>query len=237
MNEYIRTVIMPRLETLRSRIVRIVEPRLHTHQLYSAAKRGLEASGEERITAAASVDQYYTVAFIKEELQKISGKVLEVVMENQTSQPSSVAVSPTSIRSLLPESAVSIETVSVECLRTFPERAYDAIILDHTLNRVFDYAGVLRDIRRVTKDSGIVLAMLSTMAPGTQGNLWGFSPAAAQYMFETAFPGMTLSVKSYGNVFSGRLLLENRKVTGATKATINFSDPYFPVLTGVKVTK
>lgn len=114
------------------------------------------------------------------------------------------------------------------------------VVADRLLNREYDVDRVIREIARVLEPGGIVYTTLLSVAPelsSSPGNLWGFTHASAKYLFGKYFHLADMSVKTYGNVLSGRFLMEGKPASQLTLRELSAVDPHFPVVVGVVAIK
>lgn len=134
---------------------------------------------------------------------------------------------------------IEIPADKVATLKDVADNSYDSIILPFTLNQVFEYQDLVKESMRVLKPGGTVLAILTTIAltPLEHKVHWGFTSVAARYIFSQYFPKSTVEIEEFGNVLIGRYLLNEKPASGLTTEQLQYVDPYFPVIVGVKATK
>ncbi|QQR77295.1 MAG: methyltransferase domain-containing protein [Candidatus Moraniibacteriota bacterium] len=135
------------------------------------------------------------------------------------------------------ESALRIEARST--MKAYTDASVDCVVLEMLLNRVYEYEQLLEEAKRILTRGGMLLCTLSSIAPKLhqEEHLWGFTVASAQYIFEKHFGSTNVQIASFGNVFSGRMLLEGFPAVQLRQEELEYVDPFFPVVIGVSVKK
>jgi peptidoglycan/xylan/chitin deacetylase (PgdA/CDA1 family) len=120
--------------------------------------------------------------------------------------------------------------------------SFDAIILTQTLHVIDDMAAVLGECRRVLAPGGVLLATLPAASRvcleyGEDGDLWRVTPAGARALFDEAFGARQVEVTSFGSVLTNVAFLHGLSCGELTEEEFAASDPYHPLLAGVRARK
>ncbi len=237
MLKFLQNNLRPRIETLRARFIRLIEPRIHHYRFYTRAEKTVRFDGcNPNIPFNMPIDYYYMGIFLAAQIPTLKGEILELVTEKE----SPFLISALSMNFLTKNkysSLSQIRQITQEELLALPDHACLNIIANHTLNEIHDPADVLAQMKRVLAPQGVILATLSAFAPpiSNERSCLGFSPAAVTYLFEKEFSDRIVSVTGHGNVLAGRMLLSNQGTRTLPKHALDFTDPYFPIISCVKV--
>ncbi len=133
----------------------------------------------------------------------------------------------------LSESALHVDRY--EEMKLMKSSFCSCVILDRLLNKEYEYERVVEEARRILVSGGTLLAALSSCAPSTgqSESFWGFTIASAQHIFGKYFSAENIQIASFGNVLSGRMLLEGITASKLRAEELDDVDPFFPVIVGV----
>jgi SAM-dependent methyltransferase len=237
MLKFLQNNIYPRIETFRARLVRLIEPRIHNYRFYARAEKEIQTSDDiSTVPFDIPIDHYYMGTFLAAETMSLKGEIIELTGRDETSS----SVVTLMNRFLMEDTSAMrgrIRQTKLEELAHFPNHSCANIIANHVLNETADPRSVLAEMGRVLVPGGTILATLTTIAPPVRDEYSqiGFSPAATEYLFEKEFSGAAISITGYGNVLAGRMLLSGKGTGALTRNALNFVDPYFPLVSCVKV--
>ncbi len=197
---------------------------LHTHhiQISVPVKKGM------------MIDDYYTLAAILENKSYIKGKVL-LIASPDTSKDIIDNCGDDVTCATFKES--DEDHIFLNDISKYKDASFDTVISLFTLNNTYDYLKVMREIARVTRPSGFNLYTVCSIATLHKDYLWGFTTAAVGYMCEMAYKNKPKTLSAYGNVLSGRLLVDKVAARDVKIESLKNSDMYFPVVVSLTVKK
>ncbi len=131
------------------------------------------------------------------------------------------------------------QTISV------PESAFDCIICTQTLLLIYDYASAIRSLHKMLKPGGVLLVTIPgicrsiprSMLGGADNDWWRFTGSSARRIFAEAFEDENMIVETYGNVLTATAFLHGLVQEELALSELEFHDPDYEVIIGVKVTK
>ena len=124
-------------------------------------------------------------------------------------------------------------------LEKYDENSIQTLFIPQLLNSAHDYEAVVKKAFQVLKPGGVMLATLTSIALpiNQEGRSWGFTIASAQYIFVKFFKVENIVVKNFGNALAGRLSLTGVSKEDIAAEKLDYADPFFPVVVGVKAVK
>jgi peptidoglycan/xylan/chitin deacetylase (PgdA/CDA1 family) len=187
------------------------------------------------------VDRTYIEAFVEAHSSDVRGAVLEIQEDDFTRMAGGTRVASSSVLDIDPANP---RATVIADLRSAPELAsasLDCVILTQTIHVIDDMAAVAREIHRVLRPGGVVLATLPAASRvcleyGERGDLWRVTPAGAAAIFEADF-NEAVQAESFGNVLTTVAFLEGLGAGELTAAEYAARDPYYPALTGIRARK
>jgi len=193
--------------------------------------------GRERGTP---VDRYYIERFLHENRERIRGRVLEVKDSDYTRQFGR-EVSRSDVLDIderNPDATVIADLVVAGGLEA---AAFDCFILTQTLHYIFDVGAALEQVGRTLRPAGTVLCTVPVVSRIGRGELspeyWRFTPTTCKILFERAFPGGEIEVRSPGNVLACVAFLMGMAAEELKPEELATDDPFFPLLVTVRATK
>lgn len=124
-----------------------------------------------------------------------------------------------------------------------PSDSFDCIIFTQTLMFIYDIRSAVETLHRILKPNGVLLATLGGIQQ-TAGDqawdknwCWHFTSTSASRLFKEVFQSSDVDVEAYGNVLSAVSLLQGLALSELQHDELNFYDPEYQILVGVKVVK
>ena len=129
----------------------------------------------------------------------------------------------------------------LDALGGLDSEAYDSVVCVMQLQYAYDLTSAIREIRRVMKPSGVLLATLPgvTTAQGRPDadDFWRFTTLSARKLFETQFLPRSVEIEALGNVLTAVGALHAEAASEFSKQELVTSGPQHPVVIAVRVTK
>ena len=188
------------------------------------------------------LDRHYVHAFLDRHRQEIRGRVLEVKDSGYTHLFGDDRVTGTDVIDIDPSNraATVIADLTAAGIR---DDSYDCVILTQTLGLIYRVQSAVREVFRILRPGGTVLCTLpatgriSYEGPALDGDFWRFTEASARALFADAFPSESFDVTGFGNVLAAAAFLYGLAPQELSAAELDATDPYFPVVYGVRATK
>ncbi|PYR90358.1 MAG: hypothetical protein DMF84_20815 [Acidobacteria bacterium] len=187
------------------------------------------------------VDRRYIRAFVGRHSSDVRGRVLEIQEDDLTKLFGGGRVEHADV---LDVDAGNPRASIIADLRSAPQLpgdTYDCIILTQTAHVIDDPDAVLRECQRLLKPGGILLATFPCVSRvcleyGVRGDFWRVTPAGARVLAERAF-GCAVDVDMFGNVKTTIAFLHGLGEAELSDADYDVTDPYNPMLVGVRARK
>jgi SAM-dependent methyltransferase len=187
------------------------------------------------------IDRHYIEAFLSAHSSDVRGSVLEVQEDELTSRFGGPRVER---RAVLDVDDGNPRATVVTDLRAadLPDCAFDCIILTQTLHVIDDMTAALSECERLLRPGGVLLATLPCASRvcleyGTEGDLWRVTPDGARALVEPVFGAAHVQCTTYGSVLTNVAFLHGLARGELTRAEFSATDPYHPVLVGVRARK
>jgi SAM-dependent methyltransferase len=227
---------------------RALGPRYSTLLRCIVRRRGLPRWGNLRrrepfsakwgIDRGTPVDRYFGDRFFAENRHLIVGRVLEVQTSIYTARYGSAVTRADSV------------DIDGQCQPTFvcdlaraddviASNAYDCFLLPYTLPFIKDLQAALRNVLRVVKPGGVVLATTTVVAPelADYPEYWRITEQGWRETLAAEWPGCEIEVRTHGNCVSAIAAILGLAQEELTTQELNRNDPRFPVLISIKARK
>ena len=190
-----------------------------------------EQFGFERGTP---VDRPYISAFFAEHAGCITGDVLEIQSSGYTRRyGQSVRVAHTVDISSAHDPTWCCDLALAEDV--IPDERYDCFLLPQTLQHVRHLEPALRNILRVVKPGGTVLASVGGLMPliGDGPEYWRHSADAWRDVVQLNWVGCDVEVESHGNCLVAVAAMLGLAAEELSPAEMAVHDPRYPVVTTI----
>jgi SAM-dependent methyltransferase len=192
-----------------------------------------------------SIDRYYIEKFLAANQAEIHGNILEVQSDDYTRRFGGSRVTHSEVIDL--DIANPKRTITAD-LTNCPEIAddrFDSILCTQTLLLIYDVPAAIRELYRILKPGGVLLATLPGIAKvcersfigGAGEDYWRFTSASTQRLFSEAFGESNIGVTSYGNVLSAIAFLHGLVTPELTPEELDYNDPEYQMVVCVRARK
>jgi SAM-dependent methyltransferase len=186
------------------------------------------------------IDRFYIEQFLERERHRIRGRVLEVLNAEYTRR-FGVDVERADVLDIdttNPNATIVADLASADSI---PADFFDCFILTQTLQYVYDLQSAVGHAHRILRPGGTLLCTVPVVQRIGRRDLgsdyWRLTRAAATRLFETAFEGGSVEVRSCGNVLVAVAFLVGMAAEELSSRELGYDDPLFPLLVTVCATK
>jgi peptidoglycan/xylan/chitin deacetylase (PgdA/CDA1 family) len=188
------------------------------------------------------VDRRYIEDFLAAHSSDISGSVLEVQEDDFTQRFGGPRVVRGEVIDLDDSNPRATLIADLRSAVDIAGAQFDCIILTQTLHVIDDMPAALAECHRILKPGGVLLATLPAASRvcleyGEDGDLWRLTPAGARALVERSFGPANVETTPYGSVLTNVAFLHGLACDELTDEEFEATDPYHPVLVGVRATK
>ena len=188
------------------------------------------------------LDRRYIDDFLAAHSSDVRGTVLEVQEGDFTRRFGGPRVARSEVVDLDDANPRATIAADLRCATGIADARFDTIVLTQTLHVIPEMPAVLAECARLLAPGGVLLATLPSASRvcleyGEDGDLWRMTPAGARAIFEPAFGVGNVDVTAYGNVLTNVAFLHGLACGDVTDAEFDATDPYHPVLVGVRARK
>lgn len=191
------------------------------------------------------IDRFYIEQFLASHRESIRGVVAEMQSDEYTRMFGDGRVERSEILDAATANAARTLTLDLMETATAPQAVFDCVLCTQTLFLIRDYRAAIRSLFRMLKPGGTLLVTVPGICPVIRGHLiagvgedwWRFTARSAQYDFAQIFGAENVVVHSYGNVLTATAMLHGLVQEELTRAELEFHDPDYEVVVGVRATK
>jgi SAM-dependent methyltransferase len=190
------------------------------------------------------IDRYYIDNFIASHSKDIQGRVLEIGIDDYTIKFGGKKVTKSDVLHYVEGNPKATIVADLTQADNIPSDTFDCIIITQTLQMIFDVRSAIKHLHRILKPGGVLLVtshgtskigrFLGTDAWGTY---WHFTCQSKRFLFEEHFEQSKVKVEAWGNILSATAFLYGLIVEDLTKEEMDFQDPRYEVLIGVRAVK
>ena len=187
------------------------------------------------------IDRYYIERFIAQQRDAIHGRCMEVGDDVYLRQ-FGTGVAQRDILDIDPYNAKATIRGDLRNLEGIADNTYDCVILTQVLQFIDDLPAAVREVRRVLKPGGVLLATLPSLSPidteaGGAHDYWRFTRASAGYLVFPVFGKDNAIVESCGNCRTGLAFWIGMSREELSASQLCRHDPRFATLITVKAIK
>lgn len=187
-----------------------------------------------------SIDRYYIESFLEARRADIRGRVLEIGDDTYTRQFGDKVEASDVLHA---EDGNRKATIVGDLTKrtTIAADRFDCVILTQTLHLVPEPAAVLREVHRIVKRDGVVLATVPCISQISRydadrwGDYWRFTSMGARKLFTDVFAHVEL--ECYGNVLSAVAFLEGLCAEDLLREELDHVDRDYEVTIAVRAVK
>ena len=186
------------------------------------------------------VDRYYIERFLDANRSAIRGSVLEVKAPVYTDLYG-VDVRERHILDIDETNELATHVADLARADSLSSDAFDCFILAQTLQFVYDLRAAIRHAHRILRPGGVLLCTVPSVSRIERGSVdkeyWRFTAASCARLFEEAFEGGHVAVRSHGNVLASIAFLAGIAAEELRQSQLDENDDHFPLLVTVRAEK
>src|SRR3954468_14109456 len=188
--------------------------------------------GAERGTP---IDRYYLHRFLAAHRSLVSGAVLEIQSSTYTTRVGQ-GVSVAHSVDIRPEFNPTYVCDLAACDDVVPSGRYDCFLLPNTLQHLRDVEAALRQVVRIVKPGGVVLASAAGLLPLIPDgpDYWRVSADGGGEITARTGKGHHVEIEAHGNCLAATAAMLGLAVEELTSLELDVSDPRYPVLITLK---
>ena len=190
------------------------------------------------------IDRYYIEKFLELYAEDVRGRVLEFSDDSYTKKYGGDKVKRSDVLHYVEGNPLATIVGDLTKADNLDSNSFDCIILTQTLQMIYDIRTSLKHLHRILKPNGVLLAtshgtskICRTAGVDPWGEYWRFTGQSSQMLFEEYFKPGHVKVEVYGNLLSAISFLHGLAVQDITEAELNYRDPKYEVIIGVRVLK
>jgi peptidoglycan/xylan/chitin deacetylase (PgdA/CDA1 family)/SAM-dependent methyltransferase len=188
------------------------------------------------------IDRYYIEDFLAACSSDVTGTVLEVQESDFTQRFGGSRVIRSEVVDLDDGNPRATIVADLRSAAGVDGGQFDCIILTQTLHVIDDMRAVLGECYRLLTPGGVLLATLPSASRvcleyGADGDLWRLTTAGARALFEPVFGSPNVATTTYGSVLTNVAFHHGLACEELTDGDFAATDPYHPLLVGVRARK
>jgi len=189
------------------------------------------------------INRHYIESFLNDHAGDIQGRVLEVADNKYTVRFGGARVTKSDILHASEGNPNATIVSDLAKADNIPDNLFDCIILTQVMQYIYDSRSAARNLHRILKPSGVLLATLpglekvSIMDDTRWGDYWRFTEKSGSMLFVEAFGAAHVKTHSYGNVFSAVTSLMGLSQEDVQVHELDAMAAEFPVIVAVRAVK
>jgi SAM-dependent methyltransferase len=182
------------------------------------------------------IDRYYNRDFFTRHAADIAGRVLEVGDAHVTRHYGGNRVVRSDVLNLRTGSPETTFVADLATDTAMPEAAFDCVIVEQTLQLVFDIQSALRTLVRILRPGGVLLltvpGTISQLCPGKWRHswCWGFTGHSMSRLLAQVFARERCTIETHGNVLASVAFLQGIAAEELTREELDHRDVLYPLL-------
>lgn len=172
----------------------------------------------------------------------VQGIVLEVQEDDYTRRFGGQKVLRADVIDVDPRNPRATAIADLRAPHQIASETYDCIILTQTLHVVDDMPAVVAQCHRLLRAGGVLLATLPCASRvcleyGQAGDFWRVTEAGARHLFGDEFGSAEVETTPLGNAIVSAAFMLGMADSDLPGSAYDATDPYFPMLIGVRARK
>lgn len=190
------------------------------------------------------IDRYYIEKFLAANAKDIKGRVLELGDNSYTVKFGGDKVTKSDVLHYVagnPNATIIGDLTKADNIES---NIFDCIILTQSLQMIYDFRSAVKHLHRILKPNGVLLVtthgtskICRVLGVDSWGEYWRFTAQSSKILFEEFFNAGHVQVTSYGNVLAAVSFLHGISAQELTAAEMDYNDPKFEVLIGIRAQK
>lgn len=183
------------------------------------------------------IDRHYIERFLAEHSADIRGHVLEV-KDSAYTKRFGRGVEQVDVLDVDVGNPLATIVADLSAADAIPSDTFDCVVLTQTLQFIPDVESAIRNVHRVLRPSGVLLATVPCVSRlARQVDYWRFTPAGCAHLVAPFFEPESVTVRSYGNVLGAIAFLTGLACEELSTADLDRDDHDFPVVVAVRAQK
>ncbi len=190
------------------------------------------------------IDRFYIEKFLATNQGLIRGRVAETGDGNYTRRFGR-QVERSDVLDINEKNDQRTMTIDLTQTDSAPEELFDCIVCTQTLFEICDCVAAIHTLKKMLRSGGVVLATVPGISQSVRGPMlggagdhwWRFTARSAAKVFGKVFSDANVAVQAYGNVLTATALLHGLVQEELTQAELEYHDPDYEVIIGIKATK
>lgn len=188
------------------------------------------------------IDRYYIENFLGRHAADIRGRVLEVFDNAYTRRFGGSRVEQSDVVDVNERNLQATIVADLTTAAEIPDGAFDCFILTQTLQLIYDLHSAVRNMHRILKPGGVLLATIPGISQIDRYNCaeswcWSFTKVSVRRLFEQFFSADEIEITSHGNVLTAVSFLEGVAQHELTREELDHVDPCYELLITVRAVK
>jgi SAM-dependent methyltransferase len=189
------------------------------------------------------IDRFYVEAFLEAHTDDIHGDVLEIEDAAYTIKYGGSKVTKSDILHINNENQQATIIADLTQTDNIPDNSFDCIIFTQTLQFIYDTNAVIRNLHRILKPNGVVLATVGGISQISRydmdrwGDYWRFTDLSAKRLFLSAFLPENVQVESHGNVLIATAFLQGLAIEDIPVDKFEYNDKDYQVTITIRAVK
>ena len=187
------------------------------------------------------VDRYYIERFLRNHSADIHGRVLEVQDRLYTTR-FGTRVEHSDVLDIDAGNTRATILADLAAAGAISDATYDCIVLTQTLQLIYDVQAAIAHCHRILRRNGVLLATVPSASrvvgnPEMPLDYWRFTTSSCRRLFADRFGETQVAVQSFGSLSTVCAFLYGLAHEELPRQRLDFHDPRFPLIVGVRAVK
>lgn len=191
-----------------------------------------------------SVERFYIEEFLRTNAADVRGRVLEMGDPAYTVKFGGDRVTRSDVLHYVEGNPQATIVADLTRAENIPDDSFDCIIITQTLQMIFEIDAAIRNLHRILKPGGVVLATSHGITKVARregiddwGEYWHFTTQSSKKLFGRYFAPEKLTITTYGNILSTIGSLHGLAASELTPEELAYCDPDYELLVMVRAQK
>lgn len=191
-----------------------------------------------------TIERYYIEQFLGEHSADVKGRTLEMGDPAYTIKFGGDRVTQPDVLNYVEGNPKATIVADLTNAPHIPDNTFDCIIITQTLQMIFEIEKCIKELHRILKPGGVVLATSHGMSRVARregvddwGEYWHFTSQSKRRLFGDVFGRENVKVQTYGNVLSCVANLHGLGAGEIRRDQIDYNDPNYELIVCARAVK
>jgi SAM-dependent methyltransferase len=222
---------------IRAKIMLILKPRSGYFMFEDKVRNLKPISNKSGFDRGTPIDRYYIDKFLSAHKDVVRGRCLEIHDDFYIRKFGGDKVTASDVLDIDTANKQANIYGDLKNVSNIADNVYDCLMITHTLGLIDDYDAAIREMHRILKPGGSLVAVVTIAGSTGKYDHWRFTENSLRYAFGKYFKQDAMQIQTYGNVLVGQAHWIGLATEELTTEELDYHDPQFAIMAAMVARK